>query len=279
MPSEPSRAPWTTARSSRAGGGRRPRRPRTDVERAALDAHLALCASCQALVASSTRSSATWHWPRRSCEPPASLRGDVLDSLRVGRPSIVASLGGWTAGAARDRRDAAGQAATVAARSLALGMAAVLGVVAIGFAARTVQLTDEVASVTAALAAVGTTNHRGDRRDASSSTDPAHVAAALHAESVAPAASAVVLYRPGAADAYLLATDLPVRRPTGRSTSCGGPMRPGVHALGTFTYDGAVRSWPRSASTSPDGTAAMVTLESAGGATGEPGPQVVFGEL
>ena len=28
-----------------------------------------------------------------------------------------------------------------------------------------------------------------------------------------------------------------------------------------------------------DGAAAMVTLEPMGGATGEPGPQVVFGEL
>ncbi len=182
-----------------------------------------------------------------------------------GRPASVAARAAQPA-----RRD---RVATIAA----LGVAAVLGVVAVGFAARTVQLTDEVASVTAALAA---TERRTTEEIAAMRlvTDPAHVAAALHAESVAPAASAVVLYRPGAADSYLLASGLP-STPDGQVYQLWWADASGVHALGTFTYDGDGPLVAPFGVDLADGTAAMVTLESAGGATGEPGPQVVFGEL
>ena len=245
-------------------------------ERAALDAHLASCSSCQALVADLDEVLADLALAAPELQPPASLRGDVLDGLRAasppdmtspqgGRPATIATLAVRPA-----RRD---RAAAVAA----LGLAAVLGVVAIGFAARTVQLTDEVAGVTAALAA---TERRTAEEIAAMRlvTDPAHVAAALQAESVAPAASAVVLYRPGAADAYLLASGLP-STPDGQVYQLWWADASGVHALGTFSYDGEGPLVAPFGVDLADGTAAMVTLEPAGGATGEPGPQVVFGEL
>ena len=244
-------------------------------ERAALDAHLASCTSCQALVAELDEVLADLALAAPELQPPASLRGDVLDSLRAAPPSIVASSEGGhpTLVGAQARSARRDRAAAIAA----LGLAAVLGVVAIGFAARTVQLTDEVAGVTAALAA---TERRTAEEIAAMRlvTDPAHVAAALHAEPVAPAASAVVLYRPGAADAYLLATGLP-STPDGQVYQLWWADGSGVHALGTFSYDGDGPLVAPFGVDLADGTAAMVTLEPAGGATGEPGPQVVFGEL
>ena len=83
-------------------------------------------------------------------------------------------------------------------------------------------------------------------------TDPAHVSTALHPEALAPAATAVVLYRPGAADAFLLPRTCR-RPPTGRSTSCGGPMRPACTPSARSATTASVRSWPRSGSTSPMG--------------------------
>jgi len=245
-------------------------------ERAALDAHLASCTSCQALVAELDEVLADLALAAPELQPPASLRVDVLDSLRAAPQSMVPPVGAGrpatlaTAATRPARRD---RGTTIAA----LGLAAVLGVVAIGFAARTVQLTDEVAGVTAALAA---TERRTAEEIAAMRlvTDPAHVAAALHAESVAPAASAVVLYRPGAADSYLLATDLP-STPDGQVYQLWWADATGVHALGTFSYDGVGPLVAPFGVDLADGTAAMVTLEPAGGATGEPGPQVVFGEL
>jgi hypothetical protein len=53
----------------------------------------------------------------------------------------------------------------------------------------------------------------------------------------------------------------------------------GVHALGTFRHDGEGPLLARFGVDLGSSAAAMVTLEPEGGAVGEPGPQVVFGEL
>jgi hypothetical protein len=53
----------------------------------------------------------------------------------------------------------------------------------------------------------------------------------------------------------------------------------GVHGLQTVAFDG---NGPFMAPIDADlasATAVMITLEKTGGATGDPGPQVVFGEL
>ena len=100
----------------------------------------------------------------------------------------------------------------------------------------------------------------------------------MTAEPVAPAANAVVVYRPGTGDAFLMADHLPAT-PDGMVYQLWAADADGVHPLGTFRYDG---DGPFLAPFGVDlGTsaAAMVTLEPVGGAIGEPGPQVVFGEL
>jgi len=108
--------------------------------------------------------------------------------------------------------------------------------------------------------------------------DPEHVSTALHPEALAPASAAVVLYRPGSTDAFLLATDLPPT-PDGQVYQLWWADATGVHALGTFRYDGNGPFVAPFGVDLAEGAAAMVTLEPTGGATGEPGPQVVFGEL
>ena len=76
----------------------------------------------------------------------------------------------------------------------------------------------------------------------------------------------------------MMAADLPAS-PAGTVYQLWSADVAGVHALTTFTCDG------RHACLAPFGvdlapaTATMITLEPAGGAQGEPGPQVAFGEL
>jgi hypothetical protein len=53
----------------------------------------------------------------------------------------------------------------------------------------------------------------------------------------------------------------------------------GVHALATFTCDPSLSCLAPFGTDLSGATAAMITLEPAGGAQGEPGPQVAFGEL
>jgi anti-sigma-K factor RskA len=237
-------------------------------ERAALDAHLASCVSCQALVAELDDVLADLALVAPVVAPPPSLRMDVLERLR--EPADAPA-----------RIPFPTRATTTPARRLAtwgaVGLAAALGVVAVGLGARTVQLDRDLAATTAALAAAQT---RDDQTAAAMAlvADPAHVTAALHAEPVAPIASAVVLYRPGSTDAFLMATDLPPT-PDGKVYQLWWADADGVHALGTFVYDGQGPFVAPFGVDLADGAAAMVTLEPTGGATGEPGPQVVFGEL
>ncbi|HEX8939653.1 MAG TPA: anti-sigma factor [Candidatus Limnocylindrales bacterium] len=113
---------------------------------------------------------------------------------------------------------------------------------------------------------------------ASVAVDVRHRVARLGPEPLAPAAAATVLYEPGTDRAYLVAEGLPAT-PPGRVYQLWVADAAGVHALGTYPFAG---SGPFVASFGLDlagRSAAMVTLEAAGGATGAPGPQVVFGPL
>jgi hypothetical protein len=86
------------------------------------------------------------------------------------------------------------------------------------------------------------------------------------------------MFRPGTTESYLLANDLPAT-PAGQVYQLWFADTAGVHALGTFHHDG---EGPFVAPFGVDlgsSAAAMVTLEPEGGAVGEPGPQVVFGEF
>jgi hypothetical protein len=107
---------------------------------------------------------------------------------------------------------------------------------------------------------------------------PDHATATLTPEPMAAQAVVYVVYRPGTDEAWLMAADLPAT-PPGTVYQLWSADAAGVHALTTFTCDG------RSACLAPFGVdlgeakATMITLEPAGGAADEPGPQVAFGEL
>jgi predicted anti-sigma-YlaC factor YlaD len=248
------------------------------VERARLDAHLAACPRCRALVLELEDVLGDLALAAPELRPPAALRGQVLERLHdpvvdgmasAVAPSVVPAVAQALAAVPRRGR------ALVTWGSLAL--AAVLAVVAVGLGARAEELDRELATVTAALAQVSSRSAEADAA-ISVAADPDHVSAALHAEALAPVATAVVLFRPGSTDAYLLATDLPPT-PDGQVYQLWWADAAGVHALGTFRYDGVGPFVAPFGVDLADGAAAMVTLEPDGGATGEPGPQVVFGEF
>lgn len=106
----------------------------------------------------------------------------------------------------------------------------------------------------------------------------AHRSVTLEAEALAPNADAMVVYEPGRTHAYLLASDLPAT-PAGSVYQLWTADTTGVHGLGTYAFDGQgmfVADFGRDLA---GASAVMVTLEPDGGAAGEPGPQVVFGQL
>lgn len=159
----------------------------------------------------------------------------------------------------------------------AVGLAATLALVAVGLGARSVALSNELGSARAELAQLQEAlGHQGAAMAVA--VNPAHHTARLHAEPSVPGATAFVVYVPGSDDAWLVAHGLPPT-PDGHAYRLWFADAAGVHGLGSFTYDG------RGAFVAPfsvdlaAGSAAMVTLEPLGGAPGEPGPQVVFGEL
>lgn len=159
----------------------------------------------------------------------------------------------------------------------ALGLAAALAIVAVGLGARSIGMSSDLDRSTAELAALRSDVARQGAVMAVA-IDPKHVTTALHAEPLAPAATAVVLYVPGSNASFLVAQNLPAT-PAGREYQLWYADAGGVHPLRTATFDGDgsfVVSFGIDLSHS---AAVMVTLEPAGGATGEPGPQVVFGEL
>ncbi|MGK2850168.1 MAG: anti-sigma factor domain-containing protein [Candidatus Limnocylindrales bacterium] len=242
-------------------------------ERADYDRHLSGCSSCQVLAADLGDVVADLALVAPTLVPPTTLRGDVLAALRGPAtplrdlPSPVPAAAAVPAAPRQPR----------AALWGSLGLAAVMGIVAVGRGAQTVRLSDQVAAANAAAAEAQV---KVAAREAAIAlvADPSHRTASLHAEPVAPVASAVVVYRPGSTDAYLMAMDLPAT-PAGQVYQLWVADDTGVHALGTFHFDG------QGAFVAPFGVdlgasaAAMVTLEPEGGAQGEPGPQVVFGEI
>lgn len=247
-------------------------------ERADYDRHLAGCAACQALAADLDDVVADLALVAPTVAPPDSLRGDVLAALK--RPSTA------IAAESRERPPLRALPAPVPTSLSALrraafwasaGIAAVLGIVAVGLGAQTVRLNEQVAAANA-LAAEAQAKIATREAAIALIADPAHETASLQAEPVAPVASAIVVYRPGSTDAYLMAMDLPAT-PVGQVYQLWVADDAGVHALGTFHFDG------QGAFVAPFGVdlggsaAAMVTLEPEGGAQGEPGPQVVFGEI
>lgn len=108
--------------------------------------------------------------------------------------------------------------------------------------------------------------------------DPAHASAWLEPSQGDLSTNALMVYLPGSTEAYLVADGLPAT-PDGRVYQFWYADTAGVHPGVTFHHDGEgillipVKVDLRGAQ------AAMLTLETEGGATGAPSQDIVFGEL
>jgi hypothetical protein len=250
-----------------------------------LERHLPECPSCRSLSADLDQVVGELALAAPALLPPAGLRDQVLDALHAPSAPALAVLDG---GRRTDRATAGGASSTTVgsrpaganpriARWGGLAAAAVFAFAAIGLGAQNRQL-DERVTATAAQLADAQARLQARQAAVALVADPAHLEVALHAEPVAPAAQAVVMFRPGTTESYLLATNLPATR-TGQVYQLWYADASGIHPLGTFHHDG---QGPFVAPFGVDlgsSAAAMVTLEPVGGAVGEPGPQVVFGEF
>lgn len=259
-------------------------------ERVRFEAHRRTCAECVDLAADLDAVLEDLALAAPPLHPPASLQRDVLSAIRrppvtpigVSGPGLSLASGPATFGPpvvtpihahvpwAQRRPGRAMLAASV-------GMAAVLAVATVGLGLRTIELDRQVFATRGALVEV---QAQAQARSAALVllAEPGHVIAALHAEPIAPTAEAMIVYRPGSSEAYLMATDLPAT-PHGHVYQLWYADADGVHALGTFHHDGSGAFVAPFGVDLTDSAAAMVTLEPEGGAVGEPGPQVVFGEF
>ena len=255
-------------------------------ERRELDRHLASCEPCRRLSDDLGDVLGDLALVAPVMHPPRDLRSGVLAALREPM-SVAPSLSAVPSGAGRDAAPADPGTAPIGLRTTTppvrlagwagLGLAAVVAFVAVGLGARTWQLSTEIAETRTALADVQAQLQTRTAAVALAA-DPAHVTVALHAEPVAPTANAVVMYRPGTTDSYLMVDALPAT-PDGKVYQLWFADTAGVHALGTFHHDGEGPFVAPFGVDLASSAAAMVTLEPEGGATGEPGPQVVFGEF
>lgn len=248
-----------------------------DREHRELDAHLVGCESCRALRGDLSDVVADLAFAAPELRPPDALRLDVLAAIRESHGADAAA----PAAALTPALALIPVSTTAPPRRVALwgslGLAAVLGIVALGLGARTAELTQDVAR---ARAAVVEAEQRVATQEAAMAliTDPTHRTANLHADAAAPVVAAVAIFRPGTTESYLMATDLPPT-PDGHVYQLWYADAEGVHALGTFHYDGDGPFIAPFGVDLGDSAAAMVTLEPEGGAQGEPGPQVIFGEF
>lgn len=247
------------------------------IEREQFEAHLATCAACRSLTVDLGATLADLALLAPAEDLPPAMRAHALGAI-AGPMSPVTGASGLLPRSLRRPPDAQLRLGAAAAfRWAAVAMAAVLAIAVIGLAADVQRLGTEVATAREELAAARAAL-QARQAVIAVAADPRHVTVALHAEPLAPDAEAVVLFRAGTAEAYLVATDLPPT-PSDRVYQLWVADGSGVHPLATFSHDG------QGPFVAPFGTdlsgavAAMVTLEPVGGAMGDPGPQVVFGEF
>jgi hypothetical protein len=263
-------------------------------ERAALDAHLAACEACRTASRelADTAGMLTYAVPRRIA--PASLRGSVLAAIAASErhPVGVSAATLAYAGVAvapggpgprpaapalelqmlrreRSRYRRLSFAGLAAAAALAIAVGA-LGASAAGLRSDLDAATRERDTAVAQLA---TTDQA-----MSVVLAPDHATAALTPDPMAAQATVFVVYRPGTTEAWLMAGNLPAT-PAGHVYQLWSADAAGVHALTTFTCDGTHACLAPFGVDLAAASATMITLEPAGGAQGEPGPQVAFGKL
>jgi hypothetical protein len=157
------------------------------------------------------------------------------------------------------------------------GIAAALAVATGVLGWRAVTLQSDLDATTARIANLETVLASSDGM-MSVATNPAHLTVVLHAEPLAPTATAVLMFVPGSTQAYLAADHLPAT-PAGQAYQLWYADAAGVHPLGVSRFDGAGAFIAPLGVDLGNAAAVMITLEAAGGATGDPGPQVIFGEL
>jgi Anti-sigma-K factor rskA, C-terminal len=261
-------------------------------EAADLRQHLETCGACRALTRDLDMVVGELGLAAPPMRPPADLHRQVLGAIRADRRPVLAlattahAVGTAAAPPARPMVMAPGSTDGSSGRTASrdavlrwagLAAAAVFAIAAVGLGVQNQQLNRDVAVTNQALVEART--QLETRQTAVTvAADPGHVTVALHPEPIAPSATAVVMYRPGTTEAVLMATDLPAT-PAGHVYQLWFADTSGVHPLGTYQFDGV---GPFVAPFGVDlggSAAAMVTLEPIGGAVGEPGPQVVFGEL
>jgi hypothetical protein len=159
----------------------------------------------------------------------------------------------------------------------ALGLAAAISVVAVGLGVQSMALRTELDTANSELIAL-----RSDVADQSAvmaaAFDPQHVTVSMEPDAIAAGATAYVVYVPGTDEAWLVAHGLPAT-PADHGYQLWFADAAGVHGLGTYSFSGEGTFVAPFAVDLASSKAAMVTLEPVGGAVGDPGPQVVFGEL
>ena len=266
-------------------------------ERAAYNAHRAGCVACRRLEVELDHVLADLALVVQERVPPADILGAIRRAIAAdaeaaargaeapalvttGRPVVAAVLSPARApvpaplvslDAARDRK------ASRVPLFAAAGIAAVLGIVAVGLGVRSAGLQQDLVTATAQVAALESQVAQSGGA-MTVAMNPGHVTVALHAEPVAPAAQAAVMFLPGSTASYIVADDLPAT-PPGAGYQLWYADAAGVHGLQTVSFDGNGAFIAAIDADLSNATAVMITLEDAGGATGEPGPQVVFGEL
>ena len=149
--------------------------------------------------------------------------------------------------------------------------------IALGLGARTVTLQQDLDSTSAQVASLEA-NLAGQGGAMTVALNPSHVTVALHGDAIAPAAEAAVVFVPGDDASYVVARNLPAT-PSGHGYQLWYADAAGVHPLQTVSFDGNGTFVAPVGVDLADSSAVMITLEEDGGAQGEPGPQVVFGEL
>jgi hypothetical protein len=215
--------------------------------------------------------------------PPPDLLDAVRRSIRAGQPGLVGVPGparpiGTVPLSIDDAKARRATRRWSSGPQLAvLGIAAAFAITAVGLGARSFALQRDVDQASAVVTGLEA-RLAGQDAVMTAAMDPGHVAVALQVEALAPAADAMVMYVPGTSRAYLVADHLPAT-PSGHGYQLWYADAAGVHPLQTVAFDGT------GAFVAPLGVdlsraaAVMITLEDAGGATGDPGPQVVFGNL
>jgi hypothetical protein len=237
----------------------------TTGERLRFRVHAALCPDCAAVERDLGGTLATLSLAPRQRPVPDGLRAGVLASIA-------------TAGSTADVDRLLRENRRLRTLSIAgIGAAAVLALAVAGVGLRAATLSDEIAATDASLATMASRISAGEAAMAVSLA-PGHVTAPLGAMPAAPDAEATIIYLPGSTDAYLVARSLPAA-PAGHVYQLWVADGAGVHALGTFAYDGTGVLVAPFGTDLAGMTAAMLTLEPAGGATGAPGPELLFGEL